>query len=51
MCIYKATEKGRATQMMSDMYGHRISEDELHLRGNYLKVVRSKSMLLKKFEY
>ena len=36
--------------MMSDMYGHRISKGELYLRGNYLKVVRSKNMLLKKFE-
>ena len=36
--------------MMSDMYRHRISKGELYLRGNYLKVVRSKNMLLKKFE-
>ena len=36
--------------MMSDMYGHRISKGELYLRGNYLKVVRSKNVLLKKFE-
>ena len=36
--------------MMSDMYGHRISKDELYLRGNYLKVVRLKNMLLKKIE-
>ena len=35
---------------MSDMYGHRISKGELFLRGNYLKVVRSKNMLWKKFE-
>ena len=35
---------------MSDMYGHRISKGELHLRGNYLKEVRSKNMLGKKFE-
>ena len=35
---------------MSDLYGHRISKGELHLRGNYLKVVRSKIMLWKKFE-
>ena len=39
--VIKVTEKGRATQMMSDMYGHRISKGELYLRGNYLKVVRS----------
>ena len=32
------------------MYGHRISKGESYLRGNYLKVVRSKNMLLKKFE-
>ena len=48
--IIKVTEKDRATQMMSDMYGHRISKDELYLRGNYLKVVRLKNMLLKKIE-
>ena len=36
--------------MMSDMYVHRISKGELYLRENYLKVVRSKNMLLKKFE-
>ena len=35
---------------MSDMYGHRISKGELYLRGNDLKVVRSRNMLLKKFE-
>ena len=46
----KVTEKGRATQTMSDMYGNRISKGELYLRGNYLKVVRSKNMLLKKFK-
>ena len=32
---------------MSDMYGHRISKGELFLRGNYLKVVRSKNALEK----
>ena len=31
--------------VMSDFYGHRISKGELYLRGNYLKVVRSKNML------
>ena len=36
--------------MMSDMNGHRISKGELYLRRNYLKVVRSWNMLLKKFE-
>ena len=35
---------------MSGMYGHRISKGELYLCGNYLKVVRSKNMLWKKFE-
>ena len=34
--IIKVTEKGRATQLMSDMYGHRISKGELYLRENYL---------------
>ena len=34
--IIKVTQKGRATQTMSDMYGHRISNSELYLRGNYL---------------
>ena len=50
MYITKVTEKGRATQMMPDMYGHRISKGELYLRGNYLKVARSKNILSKKFE-
>ena len=36
--------------VMSDMYGRRIPKGELHLRRNYLKVVRSKNMLWKKFE-
>ena len=27
-------EKGRDTQIMSDMYVHRISKGELYLRGN-----------------
>ena len=36
--------------VMSDMYGHRISKGELYLRGNYLKVVRSKNVRWKKFE-
>ena len=35
---------------MSDLYGHRISKGELHLHGNYLKVIRSKNILWKKFE-
>ena len=35
---------------MSGMYGHRILQGELYLRGNYFKVVRSKSILRKKFE-
>ena len=43
-------EAGRAAQMMSDMYGHIISKSELHLRENYLKVLRSKNILLKKFQ-
>ena len=50
MYIIKVAEKGRATQMMSDMYGHRISKSELYLPGDYRKVVRSKNILLKKFE-
>ena len=48
--IIKVTEKGQVKQMMSDMYRHIISQGKLYLRGNYLKVVRSKNMLLKKFE-
>ena len=35
---------------MSYLYGHGISKGEFYLRGNYLKVVRSKNMLWKKFE-
>ena len=35
---------------MSDMYRHRISKGGLNLRGDYLKVVRSKNMLWKMFE-
>ena len=35
---------------MSDLYGHTISKGELHLHGNYLKIVRSKNILWKKFE-
>ena len=35
--------------VMSSMYGHRISKGELHLRGNCLKIVRSKNMLWKNF--
>ena len=36
--------------MMYYTYGDRILKGELYLRGNYLKVVRSKNMLLKKFK-
>ena len=36
--------------VMSDMYGQRISKAELYLRGNYLKVVRSKNVFWEKFE-
>ena len=32
------------------MYVHRISKGELYLRENFLKVVKSKNMLWKKFE-
>ena len=35
---------------MFDLYGDRNSKGQLHLRGNYLKGVRSKNMLWKKFE-
>ena len=35
---------------MSDMYRHRISKGGLNLRGDYLKVVRSKNMIWKMFE-
>ena len=35
---------------MSYMYRHRISKGGLNLRGDYLKVVRSKNMLWKMFE-
>ena len=35
---------------MFDLYGHRNSKGQLHLRENYLKGVRSKNMLWKKFE-
>ena len=36
--------------MMYYTYGDRILKGELYLRGNNLKVVRSKNMLLKKFK-
>ena len=36
--------------VMPDMYAQRISKSEMYLHGNYLKVVRSKNMLWKKFE-
>ena len=42
--IIKVTEKSRATLVMSDMYGHRISEGEMYLCENYLKVVRMKNI-------
>ena len=48
--IITVTDKGPAMQVISDMYGHRISKGELYLLGNYPKVVRSKNILLKKFE-
>ena len=35
---------------MSGIYRHRTLKGELYLRGNYLKVVRSKNMLWKKSE-
>ena len=35
---------------MPGIYGHKISRGELCLRGNSLKVVRSKNMLWKKLE-
>ena len=40
--IIKLTEKGKATEKMSDNYGHNIMEGELYFRGNYLQLVRSK---------
>ena len=40
--ISKVTEKGKATEKMSDNYGHNIMEGELYFRGNYLQPVRSK---------
>ena len=36
--------------VMFDLYGHRNSKGQLYLRGNYLKGVRSKNILWKKFE-
>ena len=42
--IIKVTEKGKATEKMSDNYGHNIMEGELYFRGNYLQLVRSKKI-------
>lgn len=45
----KVIEKGVATDVMRDRYGHSINSGECFLRGNYLKSDRSRNMALKRF--
>ena len=47
--IIKVTEKGKATEKMSDNYGYNIMKGELHFRGNYVQLVRSKKISNKQF--
>ena len=47
--ILKVEEKGEATNEKSDEYGHKVVPGDLYLRGNYLKMVRSRSSKLCKF--
>ena len=44
------TEKGKATEKMSDSYGDNIMEGELYFRGNYLQLVRCKKISNKQFK-
>ena len=46
MYIIKIFEKGQASEVMSDRYGHKTLAQEFYFRGNYFKLVRS----LKQFE-
>ena len=48
--IIKVTEKGKATEKMSDNYGHNVMEGELYFRRNYLQLVRSKKISNKQFK-
>ena len=48
--IIKVIEKQKATEKMSDNYGHNLMKGELYFRGNYLQLVRSKKMSNKQFK-
>ena len=50
MYIIKLFEKGTASEVISDRYGHKMLAGEFHFHGNYLKLVRSRNIALKQFE-
>lgn len=50
VCIIKVKEKGTATEPLNDIYGHEVLKRELHSRGSYLKMVRSKNITRKQFQ-
>ena len=48
--IIEIFQKGRASEMMSDTYGHKILAGEFYFCGNYLRLVRSRNISLQQFE-
>ena len=48
--IIEIFQKGRASEMMSDSYGHKILAGEFYFCGNYLRLVRSRNISLQQFE-
>ena len=46
----KLVEKGVATEDFKDAYGHVIRTGELYFKGNYLKIIRSRSLNHKQFK-
>ena len=47
--IIKVTEKDLAKEGLKNSFGHVIYPGELYLKGNYLKLTRSKNIARKKF--
>ena len=47
--IIKVTEKDLAKEELKNSFGHVIYPGELYLKGNYLKLTRSKNIARKKF--
>ena len=47
--VIKIIENGLANEEMKDRFGHSLAPGQLYLKGNYLKLVRSRNISRKTF--